>query len=91
MCNISDDNIVTHIETDRFMHNSKSVMFDAVKTNLKDAIKKDMICYTDIKTVLSEVDETMCDVNPKHLKYIRNNNCWNGTHSKGRYAIIERG
>ncbi len=56
----------------------------ATTETLKNAMKGDMKCYNDMQSLLLEIDEQMCGVQAKHIKYIRNQGCWNGTHSKAK-------
>lgn len=57
--------------------------------SFKEASKYEMTCYNDIATAVTELDEEICNINPKHLRYMRNKGCWNGTHSKGRQVCIQ--
>lgn len=86
-CVVLDNSIVSQVEADRLLHNSQSQSQHPQQSRsntLAEAIKMDSVCYEDIQSMLSELDEQMCSVSPNHIRYIRNKSCWNGTHSKGR-------
>ena len=83
-CSIDDTSLVSHIEANRMLHSTES----ATTETLKNAMKGDMKCYNDMQSLLLELDEHMCGVEAKHIKYIRNKGCWNGTHSKGKLVKL---
>ena len=64
----------------------------SIHTSQKDhitiaqAVEKELIHFSTLGTVITEIPERFCSVNPQLLKYIRNRDCWNGT-ALGRYAI----
>lgn len=51
------------------------------------AVRNDLECFKDLQSLLLELPEEMCGVNPHHLAYMRDKECWNGT-DRGRQADI---
>ena len=56
----------------------------SIHTSQKDhitiaqAVEKELIHFSTLGTVITEIPERFCSVNPQLLKYIRNRDCWNG-------------
>ena len=47
--------------------------------NILPAIQDDLSCFGDLQSLLLQLPEEMCGVNPHHLAYMRHRECWNGT------------
>ena len=58
-----------------------------MSSNILAAVRKDLECFSDLQSLLLELPEEMCGVNPHHIAYMRDKECWNGT-DRGRYVAI---
>jgi hypothetical protein len=62
------------------------VNHSSVSHNLMSSLQDDLKCFNEVETLLLQLPEAICDVNPRHLMYIQRDYCWNGT-AFGRYIV----
>lgn len=86
-CEVLDDTKIHQIESNNLLHHIKSSVPSA---GIIEAINSEMSCFDGLESAILELPEEICGIDPKHLSYIRNKDCWNGT-ERANYneAIVE--
>ena len=77
----------TALDQDRFSLYSAAISTHTAQkdhTTIAQATEKEINHFSILGTLIKEIPEMFCSVNPQLLKYIRNRDCWNGT-ALGRY------
>lgn len=75
-----EEKLLQHLDRTRSL---QFIASESISNGLLPALHNDFKCFRDLESLLVQLPEEICGIDPNHLAYIRTQECWNGT-ARGR-------